>query len=176
AETALIRARGAGVRQLAGLAAAEAGFVIGPALVLGAPLAVGLVSLVNRVPRLAELGLRLRPELTPSAWLVAVATAVGCGIALVAPALRRGSTYVAEQRAESRAVRRGVIQRAGIDLALVVLALLAWFQLRQYGSPLLGLDVDPVLVAAPTIGVLAATVLALRLLPLLTGAAQRVAS
>ncbi len=176
AETALVRARGAGVWQLAGLAATEAGFVIGPALLLGAPLAVALLSLVDRVPRLARLGLRLDPGLTGSAWLVAAAAAFGCGLALVAPALRRGTTYVAEQQARSRAVRRGLLQRAGIDLALVGLAVLAWFQLRQYGSPLLGLDVDPVLVAAPTIGVLAATVLALRLLPLLTRAGQRAAS
>ncbi|MGH3739387.1 MAG: FtsX-like permease family protein, partial [Micromonosporaceae bacterium] len=77
------------------------------------------------------------------------------------------------QQSRSRSVRRSAMQRAGADLALVGLAVLAWLQLRQYGAPLLGLRIDPVLVVAPTLGVLAATVLVLRVLPLLTRGAER---
>ncbi|MEV1147797.1 ABC transporter permease, partial [Micromonospora sp. NPDC049799] len=80
--------------------------------------------------------------------------------------------------ARSRPSRRGAVQRAGVDVLLVALAVLAWYQLRQYSSPLSrsrsgALDVDPLLAAAPTIGVLAGAVLALRLLPPLTRLAER---
>ena len=176
AENALLRARGAGSWQVARLTAAEALLVVAPALLLGAPLASGLLWLAARTPWFAPIGLRLDAGLTPGAWLVAAAASLGCALALAAPSLRRGATYVAEQQAKSRPARRGVIQRAGIDLALVLLAVLAWTQLRQYGSPLLGLSIDPMLVAAPTLGVLAATVAALRLLPWITRAGQHAAS
>ncbi|MGH3716019.1 MAG: FtsX-like permease family protein, partial [Micromonosporaceae bacterium] len=63
-ENALLVARGARRRQLAGLAAAEALIVSGPAALLGAPLAVGLLRLADRAPWLAELGLRLDARLT----------------------------------------------------------------------------------------------------------------
>ncbi|MQA24692.1 MAG: FtsX-like permease family protein [Micromonosporaceae bacterium] len=176
AENALIRARGAGSRQLAGLAVAEAALAVAPALLLGPPLAAALLWLAVRTPWFDRLGLRVEIALTPGAWLVAGVAALACGLALVAPSLRRGATYVSEQQARSRPARRAALQRAGIDVALVALAVLAWAQLRQYGSPLLGLDVDPVLVAAPTLAVLAATAAGLRLLPWITRAAQQAAS
>ena len=37
-----------------------------------------------------------------------------------------------------RPKRTTVVQRAGVDLALVAFAVLAWWQLRQYSSPLAG--------------------------------------
>src|SRR5690606_12589526 len=104
------------------------------------------------------------------------AAALGCAVTMCLPALRPARTYVAEQQAKSRVVTRTLVQRTGGDLALVGLAVLAWLQLVQYDSPLLGLTIDPVLVAAPTIGLLAATVLALRILPWLTRAVQRLAA
>ncbi|MBO4210881.1 ABC transporter permease, partial [Micromonospora echinofusca] len=79
--------------------------------------------------------------------------------------------------ARSRPARSAAAQRIGLDLALVGLAGLAWFQLRQYSSPLAGangrLGIDPLLAAAPTLGVLAGGVIALRLLPPATRFAER---
>src|SRR5690606_35329857 len=73
-----------------------------------------------------------------------------------------------------------VVQRAGVDVALVAVAGLAWWQLRQYGQAVTprslgGLGVDPLLVAAPVLAVLAATAVALRLLPLATRLGVRLA-
>ena len=70
-------------------------------------------------------------------------------------------------------------QRLGIDLALVVLAVIALWQLRLYGAPLTrnargALGVDPLLVAAPAIGLLAGAVLATRLIPRLAEIGERV--
>src|SRR5262249_26461247 len=55
------------------------------------------------------------------------------------------------------------------------------WQLRLYGSPLTrtvqgSLGLDPLLVAAPAIGILAGSVLALRIVPLLAHVADRLAS
>ena len=62
-------------------------------------------------------------------------------------------------------------------MALAAVALLAWGQLRRYGTALTprdaGLGIDPLLVAAPVLGVLAGTALAMRLLPLATRAGVR---
>ncbi|NBE84992.1 ABC transporter permease [Micromonospora rubida] len=173
AQTALLRARGAARRQIAGLAAREAALVVLPAALLGPPLAAEALRHVGRDQTWSD------PSVAGSTltWAVAAATAAGCLVAMVLPAMRRAGTYVADLAARSRPSRAATAQRASADLALVGLAVLAWVQLRQYSSPLAGaggrLGIDPLLVAAPTLGVLAGAVLALRLLPPATRFAER---
>jgi hypothetical protein len=173
-ETALLRARGAARRQLAGFATREAAVVVLPAAVLGALLAGAVLGQVGGGD---GNGLALTAGSGSLLWAAAAATAVGCLIAMVAPTLRSGGTYVADMAARSRPSRAGTVQRASIDLLLVGFAVLAWTQLRQYSSPVTGaggrLGVDPLLVAAPTLGVLAGAVVALRLLPPATRFAER---
>jgi hypothetical protein len=172
AQTALLRARGAARRQLAGLAAREAALVVLPGAVLAPVLASSALRYADN-----SAALHLDPRLTLLTWLVAGATAAGCLLAMLGPALRRGGTYVADLAARSRPNRWAVAQRASIDVALVGLAVLAWTQLRQYSSPLAGaagdLGIDPLLAAAPTMGVLAGAVIALRVLPPATRFAER---
>lgn len=170
AQTALLRARGAARGQLAGLAVREATLVVAPAVLLAPALTGQAVHRLGGDLRLADGG-------AARLWVVAVATAIGCLLAMVLPALRRAGTYVADMAARSRPTRGAAVQRASVDLALVALAVLAWTQLRQYSSPLAGaggrLGIDPLLAAAPTIGVLAGAVIALRLLPPATRVAER---
>ncbi|SCF39010.1 FtsX-like permease family protein [Micromonospora mirobrigensis] len=173
AQTALLRARGAARVQLAGLAAREATLVVLPA-VLVAPFLAG--EALHRVRPAGAGGVPLPAGNTVLVWAVALAAAAGCLLAMVAPTLRGARSYVADMAAASRPDRSATVQRAGVDLALVALAVLAWTQLRQYSGPLTGrggLGVDPLLVAAPTIGVLAGAVVALRLLPPVTRFAER---
>ncbi|SCL36361.1 FtsX-like permease family protein [Micromonospora nigra] len=177
-ETALLRARGAARWQVAALAAREAVLVVAPAAVLAPLAAVELLGQAGRLPALAAVSLRLDDGLDAMVWLVAGLAAAGCALAMLAPSLRRGDSYVADLASRSRPSRRGVVQRAGLDVVLVGSALLGWYQLRRYSSPLSrsqggDLGVDPLLAAAPTLGVLAGAVLALRLLPPLTRLAQR---
>jgi hypothetical protein len=178
-ESALLRARGAARVQLAGLAAREAALVVAPAAVLAPPLAIEGLRYADRLPILSGGALDLVPRLDPVTWLVAVLAVAGCALAMVGPVLRHGGSYVAELAGRSRPRRWAVAQRVGLDLALVALAVLAWLQLRQYSSPLAGrraggaLGIDPLLAAAPTLGVLAGAVLALRLLPPLTRLGER---
>ncbi|PWR06819.1 ABC transporter permease [Micromonospora acroterricola] len=173
-QTALLRARGAARRQLAGLATREAALVVAPAALLGPVIAVEALRFV-RPGGSAELS--THGGNTTLVWAAAAATAAGCLVAMVAPTLRGAGTYVADMAARSRPNRSASVQRASVDLVLVALAVLAWVQLRRYASPLAGsggqLGVDPLLVAAPTLGVLAGAVLALRVLPPLTRFAER---
>ncbi|GAA4714325.1 hypothetical protein Prum_040270 [Phytohabitans rumicis] len=174
-ETALLRARGAARLQIAGLAAREAALVVVPAAALAPLLATQVLRYAADVPMLTSAAIRLSPRFDALTWLVAGLAAAGCAVAMLGPALRRGGTYVAEMAARSRPSRRAAAQRASLDLALVGLAVLGWFQLRQYSSPLTGgdLGIDPLLAASPTLGVLAGAVLALRVLPPLTRLAER---
>ncbi|MGX4655830.1 FtsX-like permease family protein [Micromonospora sp. SCSIO 07396] len=174
AQTALLRARGAARRQLAGLAAREATLVVVPAALLGPLLAGGAL---RRVAADGPVDLGGAVGGGRWVWAAALATALGCLAAMVAPTLRGAGTYVADLAARSRPDRVTTVSRAGLDLALVAFAALAWVQLRRYSSPLAGagndLGVDPLLVAAPTLGVLAGAVVALRLLPPATRFAER---
>ncbi|WFE49579.1 ABC transporter permease [Micromonospora sp. WMMD1155] len=173
-QTALLRARGAARRQLAGLAAREATLVVAPAAVLG-PLIAGEALRFVRPGGSASLS--TAGGNTTLVWAAAAATAAGCLVAMVLPTLRGAGTYVADMAARSRPNRAASVQRASVDLVLVALAVLAWVQLRRYASPLAGsggrLGLDPLLVAAPTLGVLAGAVLVLRILPPLTRFAER---
>ncbi|MEV4542700.1 ABC transporter permease [Micromonospora echinaurantiaca] len=173
-QTALLRARGAARRQLAGLAAREATLVVLPAALLGPLLAGEALRLVGTG---GPAGLSTATGGGTLVWAAASAAAAGCLVAMVAPTLRGSGTYVADMAALSRPARSATVQRASLDLALVALAVLAWVQLRQYSSPLTGaagrLGLDPLLVAAPTLGVLAGAVVALRLLPPATRFAER---
>jgi len=176
-ETALIRARGAARLQIAGLAAREAALIVLPAVVLGPPLATAALRATNRLPVFSDVAIRLDPRLAPWIWAVAAAAAVVCLAAMVGPSVRRSGTYVEELATRSRPSRFAFAQRASLDLVLVGLAVLAWFQLRRYASPLAGsgsaLGIDPLLVAAPTVGVLAGAVVSLRVLPRVTRLAER---
>lgn len=174
-ETALLRARGAARIQLAGLAAREAALVVLPAAALAPLLATEALRVADRTPMLVSAALHLTPRLDAFTWLVAGLAAAGCAVAMLGPALRRGGTYVAEMASRSRPNRWATAQRASLDLALVGLAVLGWFQLRQYASPLAGgnLGIDPLLAATPTLAVLAGAVFALRVLPPLTRFAER---
>ncbi|MEU8254135.1 ABC transporter permease [Micromonospora inaquosa] len=173
-QTALLRARGAARRQLAGLAAREATLVVAPAAVLG-PLIAGEALRYIRPGGSDDVS--TAGGSTTLIWAAAAATAAGCLVAMVLPTLRGAGTYVADMAARSRPNRAASVQRASVDLVLVALAVLAWVQLRRYASPLAGsggrLGLDPLLIAAPTLGVLAGAVLALRVLPPLTRFAER---
>ena len=185
-ENALLRARGASRRQLVRFTAAEALLVVVPAVLVGPPVATWLVVVADE--RSGERSLGLATDLAgygwagpPMAWAIAVGAALACALALALPAAGRGRTWVVEQQQRSRPNRAAVAQRAGVDLALVVLAVLAWIQLRQYGqavapSDVTGLGIDPLLVAAPVVAVLAATAVALRVLPLATRLGVRIAA
>ncbi|MFI9118792.1 FtsX-like permease family protein [Streptomyces bikiniensis] len=179
-ETALLRARGASRRRIAGLAAAEALLLALPAAVAAPLLSGPLTRLFAERSALSSLGVRLDTSPSPGVWLVAAVVALCCAAAVVAPALAAGDGAAVPLREARSASLPGAV-RAGADLGLLAVAAVAYWQLQRPAAAggTLGADgggggsVDPVLVAAPALALLAGTVLTLRLLPPAARLAER---
>ncbi|WP_055603277.1 FtsX-like permease family protein, partial [Streptomyces aureus] len=179
-ETALLRARGGSRRRIAGLAAAEALLLALPAAIAAPLLSGPLTRLFAERSALSSFGVQL--DTTPSlqVWLVAAAVALCCAAAVVAPALAAGDGSVVSLRKARSASLPGPV-RAGADLGLLAVAAVAYWQLQRPAAAggTLGTDgdgagsIDPVLVAAPALALLAGTVLTLRLLPPAAKLAER---
>jgi hypothetical protein len=170
AATALLRARGA------------SGFDLLRWSVLGVLVPAAAVALAAPpLARLALSPLRERDVLaevsagsatTTSGWLVAAVVAVVWLAMLVVADLRAGRSVTSVSTERARPPRRAAIQRAGLDVFVVVLGLLGLQQLRRPvgGTP------EIVLVVAPALVVLAGTVLLVRGLPWVGRAAAGLAA
>jgi FtsX-like permease family len=177
-ETALLIARGATRSQLTRLTAAE---VIPLSVVMSAAGGLAGIRLAGMLASAGSLGAAsLRLSGHAGAYLDALAAAAVVAVAaiaaLLAPVLTPGPG-AARARRGRQAMVAGVT-RAGLDVALVVLAVLAGWQLRQYSA--LGDNgaggIDPVLALAPALALAAGSIAALRLLPLAALAADRLAA
>jgi FtsX-like permease family len=166
-ESAMLTARGANRWQLVRMTAAEAIPLCVLSVAAGGVLGVLLARL------LAGTGA------TAGAWLAAVAVAAGAAVIMLVPALSTLAPGAARARRGRQAAISG-ISRAGADLALVLLAVLAGWQLRHYSAVSAGANgnygIDPVVVIAPALALAGGTVLALRLLPAGGKAGDRLAA
>jgi len=171
-EPALLRARGATRRQLARRGATEAALLAIPIAVVGPLVGISIVPLVSRL-HLAGTGALRLPAGTPAvAWLAGIAVAVGCAIIIALPWIRDPESPISRRAARGRQRSVRAATSAGADLALVLLAIGAGWQLAHYAAPVStglsgAIGVDPVLVAAPVLALAAGTLIMLRLLPLL---------
>ncbi|MEV0822733.1 ABC transporter permease [Nonomuraea rubra] len=181
-EVALLRSRGAGTMRLAALAGGEALLVALPCAVVAPFLGPPLLALVSRLPWIRASGVRLAPVADAGTFLVSFGVALAAAVLLVLPALAGARrTYVEEQSARGRGGGRGLIERAGADLALLVVAGLAIWQLQRYGAPVTvtaagGLGIDPLIISGPALALLTGGMLGLRLVPRLSRLAERVTS
>ncbi|SDG95174.1 ABC transporter permease [Nonomuraea jiangxiensis] len=181
-EVALLRSRGAGTVRLAGLAGGEALLVALPCAVVAPFLGPPLLALVNQLPWIKASGVRLAPVADLGSFLVSFGVALAAVVLLVLPALAGARrTYVEEQTARGRSGGRGLIQRAGADLALLVVAALAIWQLRHYGAPVTataagGLGIDPLIISGPALALLTGGMLGLRLVPRISKPAEKLTS
>jgi len=168
-EIAMLAARGATRTQLARLTAAE----VVPLLALMS-VAGGLAGARLAGVLAGAAGIRLT-----ASWPDALGTALAVALITAAALLAPGITSPAAWREESRGrtVAAGVT-RAGLDIALLVLAVLAGWQLRQYSalSDNGTAGIDPVLALAPALALAAGATVTLRLLPLAAQTADRLAA
>jgi len=170
AEAALLRSRGASRRQMAGTGAAEAALLVVPVAAAGPVLGGLLLPWLARRGPLANSGLRLPVAFPAVAWLAAGAAAAGCAVIIAPGWLRAAGSPVRARALRGRQRVLASAARSGADLALIVLAVLAGWQLARYSAPVsAGLDgsigVDPILVSAPVLALAAGAVIMLRLLP-----------
>ncbi|MEN3540949.1 FtsX-like permease family protein [Microbispora sp. ZYX-F-249] len=178
-ETALLRSRGGGSPRLAAMAAGEALLIALPCAPAAPFLAPVLLRLVSAFPWIEATG--VAPPRAPggTTFAVAAAVALACAAMLAAPPLLAARrTYVEEQAARGRADRPGLVQRAGADVALLVLAALAVWRLRGQDAPettRLGgeLGLDPLVGAGPALALLCGGMAALRLVPAVARVAER---
>ncbi|MEV5895229.1 ABC transporter permease [Nonomuraea fuscirosea] len=181
-EVALLRSRGAGTIRLAALAGGEALLVALPCAIVAPFLGPPLLALVTMLPWIRASGVRLAPVADLGTFLVSSGVALAAAVLLMLPALAGARrTYVEEQSARGRGGGRGLIERAGADLALLVVAGLAIWQLQRYGAPVTttaqgGLGIDPLIISGPALALLTGGMLGLRLVPRVSRLAERVTS
>jgi hypothetical protein len=183
-EVALMRARGASGRQIAVSAIAEGLLIALPGAVAAPFAAPPLLRLVSATPAVQATGLRLATSPSPLTWSVAIAVAFTCAVALALPTLRGAArSYTATAALRGRGERRGLIQRGGLDLALLAVAAVSVWQLAHYGGPVTsdvtsaqGLGIDPIIVAGPALALLAGGVVIMRLVPVASRTAERATS
>ena len=177
-ESALLVARGATRSQLTRLTAAEVVPLSALVSIAGAAAGIWLASALASAGPLGTVGIQLAGR--PGSWSDATAAALVVAVIAVAALLARGATpspTAARVRRGRQAMVAGVA-RAGLDIALVVLAVLAGWQLRQYSAASNGgtAGIDPVLALAPALALAAGSVAALRLLPLAARTTDRLAA
>ena len=174
-ETALLTARGATRWQLAGPTLAETllfgGLVAAAGVLVGTFLAAALV-------RITEPGTRISLSQIPvSAWWAALAVLALAAAVVLWPAIRPTAPGVARVRRGRQAALAGAA-RAGADVALLALAVLAVWELHTYSAVAEpsagGLGIDPVIAVAPALALAALTVIPLRLLPVAARLIERV--
>jgi hypothetical protein len=177
-ETAILRSRGGSRNDVGLLALAEGVLLAVPAVLVAPWLAVVSLQALNHFGPLADVGLELQPRVSPTAYALAVVAGLLCAGGLALPALRSATVTTAVQE-QGRPRPSGIVRRAGLDLVVVAVAALAYWQLRRYQGPVVEsiggrLGIDPLLVAAPALGLLAGALLSLRIVPALAGAFERV--
>ena len=173
--TESLRLRGATTRGIAGMALVESVLIALPAVAVAPWLAAGALRALNHAGPLADIGLHIDPRVNVAAYALAAVAALVCVVALVLPSLRAGRSAVVQERRRLPLAR--FAQRTHLDLVLVALALLGYWQLRHYHGTLVekrgALEIDPFLVAAPALLLLAGALLSLRLVPLIAALVER---
>jgi hypothetical protein len=170
-ETALLSARGVARSQLALASLAEATLLAVTGAAAGAVLgayAANLLLSANGLPAASGLAAILRQGASGGVWWWAALIAVLVIIIMIWPALRPVMPGDARARRGRQAALANAA-RAGLDVALIALAVLALLELRRYSAvPQLAggrLGIDPVLSAAPVVALAGIALVPLRLLP-----------
>jgi hypothetical protein len=185
-ETALLIARGATRWQLTRLTATEIIPLCCAAALAGGASGIWLAQVLGGTlyagQGIAAGGIDARAAGT---WFDALGAAVAIAllacVAMLFPVLRGGPAAARVRRGRQAAVATAT--RAGADLGLVVLAVLAGWQLRRYSAVTASAagngataSIDPVLVLAPALALAGGTVVMLRLLPAAARAGDRLAA
>ncbi len=113
------------------------------------------------------------------AWWAAAAVAAGAAVIIMAPAGLAPTPGAARIR-RGREAAIAAATRAGADVAVLALAVIAGWQLRRYSASSSGPNgstgIDPVLTLAPALALAGGTIAALRILPAAGRAGDRLAA
>jgi hypothetical protein len=171
-ETALLSARGAARGQLARASVTEAVLLAAAGVAAGMLLGGYLAHVLMTAARLpaGPAGAMLRDAAAGGWWLAALLFVLVI-VTIAGPALRPPSPTAARLR-RGRQAALATAALAGLDVAVVVLAAAALWELRRYSAlPRLaggGLGIDPVLTLSPALAIAGTALLPLRVLPAAT--------
>ncbi|HXV70425.1 MAG TPA: ABC transporter permease [Acidimicrobiia bacterium] len=180
-ETALVRSRGSSPRQMVTTALFESLLIAVPVVITAPFLATWLLELLNQVGPLAAIDLTIDPQVNSGAFVLAGLAASLSVVVLTMTAYRSARAFPGSSPRRGRQTATPVSQRIGLDVALIALAVLAFWQLQEIGPAISSrvrgqFGVDPLLVLAPALGLLAGAVLALRVVPLMARVADWLAT
>jgi len=172
-EIALLKSRGAGIRQIVGVYALEAGLYCLASAGLGPLVAAGAITLLGPTPPFSDLsGGKLLPvHISTTAFAMA---ALGAGLAFGAmlwPAYRAARRTMVDYKHQlTRPPQQSLFLKYYLDLALLGAGALAFYELRQRGSVATGrlfgeLSADPLLLASPILFMFMIALAFLRLFP-----------
>lgn len=174
-EIALFKSRGASTRQIMTVYAIEGGVIALLGVALGPPLAGLIVKLLGLTPPFHGLsgGHLLAVHISTQAYELAIAGSALSLLALLWPAFRASRfSMVLYKQTVSRPQQGSVFTRYYLDVFLIIVGGLLFYELRQRGSLVTkqvfgGLKADPLLLATPALFTLMIALLFLRLFPLL---------
>ncbi|WP_022886183.1 FtsX-like permease family protein [Glaciibacter superstes] len=182
-EQQLMRSRGASAAHVLALGAVEACAIGAVAVLASPPLALLVYRLLAIQPPMVAAGMPTDVAISPITWLTASVMAVLVVVVLVAPVAplpwRRERTIVDGAQSKTRQRRLSGFMRSGLDLGLIFLAAIAYWQLWLYRTTIGGgasLAVDPVLAAGPALVLLAGALLCARLIPVAARLIERAGS
>jgi hypothetical protein len=164
----LMLARGASRSQIFVLSTIEAVAIGLLTAVLSPVLARLAYDLLALLPSMRAAGMPKDAGMPPLVWELAFAVALLFVIILLAPLFARPTTFVDGEQKKVRERRGSGLLRSGLDLGLVVIAGVLYWQLLSYRTPVGGGTspaIDPVLVAAPVVVLLATALVSIRLIP-----------
>ena len=178
-ERQLMQARGASRGQILALATIEYLGIGVVTAVLSPLLARASYLVIAAQPSLRSAGMPTDAGTPPLVWEIAGGVAVLFVLVLLLPLVARPGSFVEGEQKKVRQRRASGLMRSGLDIGLVIIAAIVYWQLQSYRSPVGGsasLSVDPVLVAAPAIVLLAGALLCVRLIPAASRLAERIGS
>jgi hypothetical protein len=172
----LLLARGASRSQVLALSVIEAVTIGLIAAVLSPVLSRLAYDLIALSPSMEIAGMPGDVGMPPLTWELAVAVAILFVVILIAPLIARPATFVDGEQKKVREHHGSGLLRSGLDLGLLLIAGVLYWQLLSYRTPVAGgaiPAIDPVLVAAPVVALLALALVSARLIPAVSRLADR---
>ncbi len=173
-EIALFKSRGASTRQIMSIYTVEGGIIALAAVAVGPALASLIIKVLGLTPPFHNLSANhlLIVNISTQAYELAAAGALLSLLALLWPAFRASRfSMVMYKQAISRPQEAPIFTRYYLDVFLIIVGGLLFYELRQRGSlvtqQLFGkLSADPLLLATPALFTLMIALLFLRIFPL----------
>ena len=180
-EIALLRSRGASTGQILGVYFTEGLIISAFGASVGPFLGAAVFSLLGKIGPFLPLteGGFLPVRFSTLVFVLAIAAAVLCLLALLVPAFRAARLGVVHQRQyAARPPRAPFWQRYYLDLVLLVIGAVLYWELRERGSLLTykvlgGQSTDYLLLVTPMLFMVAVAIVFLRLFPIIVSLAAR---